>query len=263
MTKHCHFERSEKSVVILNMKILPVWITNNNERPVADVPRPILFILIIALTMQITWQAAKPLLDPVAKPLPTPLATEQLHILSLGDPVAFAKMLMLWLQAFDNQSGISIPFRELDYNKVTGWLDNILKLDSKGQYPLLAASRVYSQVPDEIRQRQMLEFVYEKFFNDPDRRWPSLAHAVYVAKHRLEDLPLALRYAEALAENVTIEKAPFWVTQMHIYALEDMDEIESAKILLGGLLESGAITDEHELWFLQERLKKLEEQAKE
>jgi hypothetical protein len=50
---------------------------------------------------------------------------------------------------------------------------------------------------------------------------------------------------------------------MHIYALEDMDEVESAKILLGGLLESGAITDEHELWFLQERLKKLEEQAKE
>ncbi len=244
----------------LIMKLLPSLITNSKERPVADVPRPVLFILVIALVIQITWHTARPLLDPVAKPLPDPLATEQLRILSLGDPVALAKMLMLWLQAFDNQPGISIPFRELDYNNVTGWLNNILILDSKGQYPLLAASRVYSQVPDEGKQRHMLEFVYEKFFDDPDRRWPSLAHSVYVAKHRLEDLPLALRYAEALAENVTIDKAPFWVTQMHIYALEDMDEIESAKVLLGGLLESGAITDEHELWFLQERLKQLEEQ---
>ena len=35
-------------------------------------------------------------------------------------------------------------------------------------------------------------------------------------------------------------------------------EIESAKILIGGLLESGAITDDHELQFLYDRLDRLE-----
>jgi hypothetical protein len=241
---------------------LPAWITDSNERPVADVPRPVLVILVIAFVMQITWHASKPLLNPHAKPLPEPVLSAQLQLYGLGDPVAIAKMTMLWLQAFDNQPGISIPFRELDYSKVTGWLENILTLDSKGQYPLLAASRVYSQVPDEGRQRLMLEFVYEKFFEDPNRRWPSLVHAVYVAKHVLNDLPLALRYAEALAERVNIDSAPFWVTQMHIYVLEDMDEIESAKILIGGLIESGAIKDEHELQFLMQRLERLEAESK-
>jgi len=225
---------------------------------VADVPRLILVFLVIAFAIQITWHAAKPLLDPEARPLPEPLSAGQLQLYSLGDPLVVAKMIMLWLQAFDNQPGISIPFRELDYHKVTGWLDNILTLDSKGQYPLLAASRVYTQVPDEARQRLMLEFVYEKFFEDPDRRWPSLTHAVYVAKHVLNDLPLALRYAEALAENVNVDNAPFWVTQMNIYVLEDMDEIESAKVLIGGLIGSGAIKDEHELRFLMQRLERLE-----
>ena len=239
-------------------RLLPVWITGSNERPVTDVPRLVLVILVIAFAIQITWHATKPLLNPQAKPLPEPVLSAQLQLYGLGDPVAIAKMTMLWLQAFDNQPGISIPFRELDYHKVTGWLENILTLDSKGQYPLLAASRVYTQVPDEARQRLMLEFVHEKFFEDPDRRWPSLTHAVYVAKHVLNDLPLALRYAEALAENVTIEKAPFWVTQMNIYVLEDMDEIESAKILIGGLIDSGAIKDEHELKFLMQRLEQLE-----
>ena len=104
----------------------------------------------------------------------------------------------------------------------------------------------------------MLEFVYEQFFVDPNRRWPALAHAVYVAKHRLKDLPLALRYAHAISENVTLNDIPYWVRQMEIYVLEDMGEIKSAKILIGGLLESGAITDPHELEFLQERLQKLE-----
>ena len=224
----------------------------------ADVPRLILVFLVIAFAIQITWHAAKPLLDPEARPLPEPLSAGQLQLYSLGDPLVVAKMIMLWLQAFDNQPGISIPFRELDYHKVTGWLDNILTLDSKGQYPLLAASRVYTQVPDEARQRLMLEFVYEKFFEDPDRRWPSLTHAVYVAKHVLNDLPLALRYAEALAHHVTVENIPHWVKQMHIYVLEDMDEIESAKVLIGGLIDSGAIKDEHELRFLMQRLERLE-----
>lgn len=242
--------------------LLSERLSSSNERSVADVPRLVLIILVVTLSMQIAWRAAIPLLDPVPRPLPEPLSTEQLRLVSPGDPVALAKMLMLWLQAFDNQPGISIPFRELDYNKVTGWLDNILVLDRRGQYPLLAASRVYSQVPDETRQRQMLEFVYEKFLDDPNRRWPALAHAVYVAKHRLNDLQLALRYAEALAKHVTVENVPPWVKQMHIYVLEDMNEIESAKILIGGLIESGAIKDEHELRFLMQRLERLEAEEK-
>ena len=165
---------------------------------------------------------------------------------------------MLWLQAFDNQPGISIPFRDLDYPKVIGWLERILALDPKGQYPLLAASRLYSEVPDEVKQRQMLEFVYEQFFQDPNHRWPWLAHAVYIAKHRLHDLPLALRYAQAIAAYATGEQVPHWAQQMQIFVLEDIGEIESAKVLIGGLLESGTITDPQELQFLMNRLKEIE-----
>jgi hypothetical protein len=49
---------------------------------------------------------------------------------------------------------------------------------------------------------------------------------------------------------------------MEIYVLEDMGEIESAKILIGGLLESGAITDAHEIQFLLDRLDRLERESK-
>jgi len=82
---------------------------------------------------------------------------------------------------------------------------------------------------------------------------------VYVAKHRLQDLSLALKYASALASKVTLEDVPQWVKQMEIYVLEDMGEIESAKILIGGLLESGSIKDPNELRFLEIRLQRLEQ----
>src|SRR4030067_2185329 len=110
-------------------------------------------------------------------------------------------------------------------------------LDPQGQYPLLAASRLYGEVPDPARQREMLEFVYHKFQEDPARRWPWLAHAAVIARHRLKELPLALKYAHALADKSAGHDIPNWAQQMEIMLLEDMGEVETAQVLLGGLLD--------------------------
>lgn len=228
------------------------------ERSISSVPKPVIALLGLGLIAQLLWHAARPEPQAQAQALPDPPAIEYLHLSSFGDPEVLGKLLMLWLHAFDNQPGVSIPFRELDYSRVIGWLERILELDPQGQYPLLAATRLYGEVPDEAKQRQMLEFVYKQFLYDPNRRWPWLAHAVYIAKHRLRDLPLALRYAQVISAYATGEEVPHWVRQMPIFILEGMGETESARILIGGLLESGTITDPHELQFLLNRLKTLE-----
>ena len=51
---------------------------------------------------------------------------------------------------------------------------------------------------------------------------------------------------------------PLWAKQMEIFILEDMNELEAAKIMLGGLLQSGTVRDPAELRFLKERLDELE-----
>jgi hypothetical protein len=178
--------------------------------------------------------------------------------MALGDPLVTGKLLVLWLQAFDNQPGISIPFRELDYARVAAWLERALAVDPRGQYPLLAASRLYAEVPVEAKQRYMLEFVHRQFLDDPGRRWRWLAHAAIVAKHRLQDLPLALRFARSIREHASGEDVPFWAKDLDLLVLEDMGELEAAKVLIGGLLESGAINDTNEIRFLQKRLEDLE-----
>ena len=233
-------------------------INKSDERPLKDVPVYISIILILAILCQIYWSSAHPLLRVTIKALPEPPSQIESQLLGLGDSIAISKLFMLWLQAFDNQPGVSVPFKRLDYGRVIIWLERILALDPKSQYPLLAAARVYGEVADEGKKRQMMEFIYQQFPEDPNRRWPSMIHAIYVAKHRIKDYPLALKFAHAVAQQVTVTDIPHWVKQMEIYVLEDMGEIESAKILIGGLLESGAITDAHELQFLQNRLDSLE-----
>ncbi|NOY62566.1 MAG: hypothetical protein GXP10_05310 [Gammaproteobacteria bacterium] len=227
------------------------------SRPVSEVPRWIVWLLFIGFISQITFHAYRLNVEPSATPLPHPPSVSAIKIFGMNENVLLSRLIMLWLQSFDNQPGISIPFKQLSYDRVQLWLDRAITLDEKSQYPLLAASRIYAEVSDPARQRQMLEFVYEQFLQDPQRRWPWLAHGVILAKHRLGDTPLALKYAHALADIPDTSHIPAWVLQMEIFILEDMNELDAVRVLTGGLLSSGKITDQHELQFLEKKLQKL------
>jgi hypothetical protein len=233
-----------------------------NERPLSTVPRSVLGLLALGLSAQIALKAGAPAPAARAEDLSPAPSIGVLRLASLGEPVAFAKGLMLYLQAFDYQSGSRIPYRDLDYDRLEDWLARILELDPQGQYPLIAASRLYAEVPVESKQRSMLEFVYREFFRDPNRRWPWLAHATVLAKHRLHDLPLALRYARAIQRHAVAKDVPAWARQMEAFILEDMNELEAARLVIGGYLQSGSVTDPGELKFLEEHLKQLESRTR-
>jgi hypothetical protein len=228
------------------------------ERAISSVPVVALGLLAAAVCAQFALKAAEPRPTATALDLPDPPPRAALQLAAMGESIATANLLSLYLQAFDTQPGISIPFKDLDYAKVESWLSSILDLDPPGQYPLMMASQIYAQVPDVQKQRQMLDLTFRKFLVDPNRRWRWLAHAAIMAKHRLNDPALALRYARALTERATASSVPDWAKQMHIFVLEEMGETETVKILLGGLLVSGTVTDAHEIHFLTERLKTLQ-----
>jgi len=229
------------------------------ERPLRDVPLPVIVMLLVALAMQLYWHSQQQPIVAKAEDLPRPMSARAYVMSSFGEPVAAAKVLNLWLQAFDNQPGISIPLHSLDYDVVTDWLDTILELDPRGHYPMLVAARVYGSVSVEEKQREMMDYIFYKFNENPNKHWRWLAHAVITAKHELKDMQLALKYAHALAEKATGENVPYWARDMKIIVLEDMGEVEAAKILVGGLIASGEITDPYELNFLQNKIRTLEE----
>ena len=108
----------------------------------------------------------------------------------------------------------------------------------------------------------MLDFVYQQYLLDPNRRWPWLAHAAFLAKHRLKDMDLALKYAAALQKYTTAKDVPAWAVTMEIFIREDLDELETARQMIGGLIASGRISDPSELKFLDGRLHEIEERLK-
>ena len=234
-----------------------------SERPISAVPPWIIATLAAGLAMQIGWQLASRAPRSSAEDLPAAPSAALLRVASLGEAPALARLAMVWLQAFDSRGGNIIPYQRLDYFRLTAWLGAVLTTDPRSLYPLFAAARVYAENPDPAKSRLMLDFIYREFAGDPNRRWPALAHAALLAKHRLRDLPLARRYAAAIERHASDESVPLWARQMEIFILEDMNELEAAKVMLGGLLATGRIRDPVERKFLQQRLEELEVRTKE
>jgi len=228
-------------------------------RPLNDVPGPIWLLLMVCLVIQCLFHGIQDGPETRKKQLSSPPATEVIRLAGISDAMSSARFVMLWLQAFDNQPGISLSFRELDYTRVTEWLDVVLQLDPRMQYPLLAAARVYGEVNDPDKQYQMITFIQQKFLEQPNARWSSMAHTVYIAKHKLGDMALARECARLLRLHATADRVPYWAKQMEFFVLEDMGELEAARILIGGLLESGELDDPQQQRFLGERLQQLEE----
>jgi hypothetical protein len=231
---------------------------SGRERPLGVVPAWLWAALGASLAAQIGMQAlrAPPAAEAVDLP-PAPQAAA-LRAASLGEPAAAARVAMLYVQAFDLGAGNVLPYQHLDYARLAAWLRAILDTDPRSAYPLFAAARIYAETDDAAKCRLMLEFVHRAFLENPNARWQWLAHAALLAKHRLKDLALARRYAADIQRLTTDPGVPLWAKQMEIFILEDMNELQAAKIMLGGLLASGQLTDPAERRFLQGRLEELE-----
>lgn len=227
-------------------------------RPLRAVPQAVRWLLAAALAAQLAWQALVPPPAAEARPLPPAPPAGVLALAALGERPTAAALLTLWLQVQDDQPGARQSFRELDYPRLRDWLDAILDLDPGGEYPLMLAVRIYGQVTDPQRQRIMFDFVHDRFAENPVGRWRWLAEAAILARHRLDDLELALVYARTLAEHTEPGDIPFWARDLQTLVLEEMGEYEAAKVLIGGLLEAGEIDDPRELRFLRQRLERLE-----
>ena len=67
-------------------------------------------------------------------------------------------------------------------------------------------------------------------------------------------LPLALSYASDLTEHARGKQVPAWARDMTVIVLEEMGELEAARLLIGGLIHEGRVTDKNELRYLHRKL---------
>src|SRR3977135_2409898 len=112
-----------------------------SQRSIAIVPRGVLVLFAVGLAAQIGLKASAPPPRAAAEDLGPAPSIAALRLASFGDPVALGKALMLYLQAFDYQSGSKVPYRDLDYDRLEALLRGLPERDPVGQQPPLAPRR--------------------------------------------------------------------------------------------------------------------------
>ena len=124
-------------------------IVKDEYQPLRVVSPLLWSVAVIALVGQIVFTLY--VLEPPtaeAQQLQTPPSQSVLRLSALGDPVALARILMIDIQGFDNQKGVSLPFNQLDYDVLGEWLDAIVGLDERAEYPHFSAAKLYSSVEE-------------------------------------------------------------------------------------------------------------------
>ncbi len=179
--------------------------------------------------------------------------------LAMGSDRLWSYLLLLNVQLHDNQKGRHVNYSQLDYRVLRQWLLTLYELNPQSEYPAFLASRIYSQVDDPQKIRLMIDLIDELFERNPEQHWRRMTEASLLAKHQLADLPLALSLAQQVAALPESYDLPFWARDMQLVLLDELNQYESAQLLISSLLESGNIKDRDEVRFLQHRLLKIQQ----
>jgi hypothetical protein len=211
-------------------------------------------LLCMCLAANVLFQRLNPPTWTDVGDLGTPPPSQAAQIASLSEDSFAGYLTLLFLQNFNVSLGRPTPLAAMDRSSVIRWLDLATALDSDSRYPLLLASRHFAETGTPEQRRSMLDWIYRRFEERPNERWPWLVHAVFAARHVLHDQPLAETYAAALRNRVTDSKAPSWVAQMDLLLRADLGEAEDARTILAGLIGAGQIRSPAELKFLESRI---------
>ena len=225
------------------------------ERPISKVPLPVLLGFVAIFIGQIlAHQYSQSSAAVEYKPLSKPYSAAIYQGISMGSNRLFSYLLTMRLQLHDNQAGRHVSYRELDYVLLVEWLYLLNALNYESEYPMMLASRVYSQTRDKNQLRLILGYIDQTFRQNPQIHWRRQAEATVIAKHQLGDKALALSMAEGLSAQPEEIKMPHWARDMQLLILADLNEYESAIAIIQSLLQGGSITDPDELRFLKEKL---------
>lgn len=227
------------------------------ERPWRVVPRPVLALLVAAVVLQVfDASVGRPEPTALARPLPpVPRHSALLTLLAAGDAALAQRVGLIWLQSFDTQPGVQLALRQLDSERLAGWLDRLHALNPQSDYAVSLAALLYLHWGDARRRELLVPWVEARFLEAPDRRWRFLAYPAVLLRRIEGGAEVALRWARLVREYSP--QAPSWARQLEAFIAEGLGERQAAAALIALFLRDGIYRDEAEKKFLEERLQEL------
>lgn len=157
-------------------------------------------------------------------------------MMSLGDAELSYRSLALTLQSLGDLGVDTTRLKDYDYPELGRWFRLLSGLDPVSDHvPTLAAYYFgATRVPKDVAV--VVDYLRVVGSVPAGEKWRWLAHAVYLAQHRMFDLSLALKMAYELARMPNSDTFPQWARQMPAFVLAKKGEKEAAREMMGNMI---------------------------
>ena len=211
--------------------------------------RALLVLLLAVMAQQALWWNTR-VLFPRGDVLAAPPSVAEVAVLSLSDPQFFFRQRTMDLQVAGDLGGRVTPLTDYDYALLYRWWKLLDAVDSRSNYTTTLAGYFYSQTLRTEDVRYVIAYLREHTRQDPGRNWRWLAHAAWLARHKVNDMKLALDVAEELAA-LDVPDIPIWTKQLRAFVLAEVGDREAARDLIRAILGSDAKIPKEERFFMQ------------
>lgn len=175
---------------------------------------------------------------------------EVARALAFGDGQLFYRTVTFSLQNMGDEGGRVTPLKDYDYQRLDQWFRLLESLDHTSRYLPVLAGYYFSQSQETADVRIVIDFLRDIAARRPAHNWRWLAHAVYLARHRVEDQELALDLARELAA-IDAEEMPIWTKQMPAFVMAEVGHKEAARDLLEAIMASDENLSQAEVEFMR------------
>lgn len=190
--------------------------------------------------------------------LPPPLKKEEATLYGYGDTQLAYRNIGMMLQNAGDVGGRVTNLKDYDYGHVEDWLWLTYDLDAQANYVPSLAAFYFGAVQDKEKLRHLLEYLTKVGQQTGNERWRWLAHAVYLARFRVEDQDEALRLAEILAHHAEPDM-PIWTKQMPAFVMAKVGAKKAARDLMLTIAATEKNIDPADInqtcWYINEHLR--------
>lgn len=177
------------------------------------------------------------------------------RIMTLGDEQFSYRFGAITLQNLGNSGGRVTAVKDYDYQKLGQWFWLLNDLDPASNHiPMLAAYYFgATQKPEDVAV--VVKYLGAIGQNPAGNKWRWLVHAIFLARHRMDNLGLALDMAYALSRIEPVgDVLPAWARQMPAFVLAEQGEKQSARKIIEEILMTATGLHPNEVNFMRDYL---------
>jgi len=198
-----------------------------------------IFFALIILVNICLWFYARPIQARWENVPPPPKNEYAAAAVGLGDRGLAYRISGLVLQNLGNVDGRTVKFEEYDYTELEKWFLSTYALDTQSNYIPTLAAYYYGSTQNKEQLEHVIDFLKIVGAKEQQESWRWLVHGVFLARHKMNDLDLALELSEMLEDHPD-PNVPVWARHMSALVKNARGEKEDAYNIMVAILQSSS-----------------------